>query len=224
MYSQHAFHNKKRGSLKDKMNELALNSKNMNITDPYRGVNEFKRGYQPRNNLVKYENDDLLADCHNILNRWKNYFPQLLNVHDVSDVRQIELHTAEPLVPGVSRLEVEIAIAKLKKYKSPGSDQIPAELIQAGGETLLSAIHKLVNSVWNKEELPDQWKESIIVPAHKKSDKTDCNNYCGISLLSTSYTILSNILLSLDLLSWKVKRDHLAYEGIDGKAILKLRV
>jgi hypothetical protein len=56
----------------------------------------------------------------------------------------------------------------LKKYKSPGSDQIPAELIQAGGEILLSEIHKLINSVWNKEELPDQWNESNIVPIHKK--------------------------------------------------------
>jgi hypothetical protein len=78
---------------------------------------------------------------------------------------------------------VEIAIEKLKRYKSPGSDQIPAELIQAGGEILLSAIHKLINCVWNKEELPDQWKESIIVPVYKKGDKTDCNNYRGITLL-----------------------------------------
>jgi hypothetical protein len=50
-----------------------------------------------------------------------------LNVHNVSDVRQTEIQTAEPLVPGQSHLEVEIAIAKLKKYKSSGSDQIPAE-------------------------------------------------------------------------------------------------
>jgi hypothetical protein len=85
----------------------------------------------------------------------------------------------------------------LKKYKSPGSDQILAELIQAGGEMLLSAIHELINSTWNKEELPDQWKESIIVPIHKKGDKTGCNNYRGISLLSTSYKILSSILLSM---------------------------
>jgi hypothetical protein len=90
-------------------------------------------------------------------------------VYNVSDVRQIEVHTAEPLVPGPSRLEVEIAITKLKKYKSPGSEEIRAELIQAGDETLLSAI----NSVRNKKELPDQWKESIIVPVHKKDDKTD---------------------------------------------------
>jgi hypothetical protein len=44
----------------------------------------------------------------------------------------------------------------LKRHISLGRDQIPAELIQAGGETLRSGIHKLINSVWNKEELPDQ--------------------------------------------------------------------
>jgi hypothetical protein len=93
-----------------------------------------------------------------------------LNLHNVSDVRQIEVYTAEPLVPGPSHLEVEIAVAKLKKYKSPGSDEIPTELIQAGGEILLSVIHKVINSVWDKEELPDQWKESIIVPIHRKGD------------------------------------------------------
>jgi hypothetical protein len=49
--------------------------------------------------------------------------------------------------------------------------------------------------IWNKEELPHQWKESI-VPIHKKGDKTDCSNYRGISLLSTSYNILSYIILS----------------------------
>jgi hypothetical protein len=56
-------------------------------------------------------------------------------------------------------------------------------------------IHKLICSVWNKEELPQKWKEPII-PIHKKSDETDCNNYQGISLLSTAYRILSNILLA----------------------------
>jgi hypothetical protein len=117
---------------------------------------------------VRDENGDVLADSHNILNDWKNYFSQLLYVHYVSDVRQIAVHKAEPLVPGPSCLKVEISIAKLKKYKSPGSDQIPAELIQAGGEMLPSEIHNLINSIWNKEELSEQWKESITVSIHKK--------------------------------------------------------
>jgi hypothetical protein len=106
------------------------------------------------------------------------------------------MHKAEPLVPDLSPSEVEIAIAKLKRYKLPGSDQIPAELIQAGGEILWPAIHKLINSIWNKQELADQWKESIIVPIHKKGYKSNCSNYYGTSLLSTSYKILSRIFLS----------------------------
>jgi hypothetical protein len=116
---------------------------------------------------VKDENGDL-ADSHKIFNNWNNYFSQLLNEHIVNDVRQIEVHMAEQLVHGPSRLKVEIAVAKLKKYKSPGSDGIPAELIQEGSEILLSAIHKSITSVWNKEELTDKWKESIILPVHKK--------------------------------------------------------
>jgi len=57
-------------------------------------------------------------------------------------------------------------------------------------------IHKLIISIWKKEKLPEEWKELIIVPIHKKGDKIDCSNYRGISLLPTTYKILSNILLS----------------------------
>jgi hypothetical protein len=100
---------------------------------------------------VKDENGDLLADSHNIVNRWKKYFSQLLNVHRVRDVRQTEIQTAEQLVPDPRPLEVEIAIAKLKRFKSPGSDQIQAELIQAGGEILRTKIHKLINYIWKRK-------------------------------------------------------------------------
>jgi hypothetical protein len=113
-----------------------MNSKNKIIRDLYRGINYFKWGYQPRS----------------------NYFPQLLNVHRVSDVRQIEIHTAEHLVPDSSLSELEIAIVNLKRFKLPDCEQIPAEFIQAGGELLRSKIHNLINSsIWNKGELPDQF-------------------------------------------------------------------
>jgi hypothetical protein len=98
-------------------------------------------------------------------------------------------------VPEPSALEVEMAIEKLKRHKPPGIDQIPAELIKAGVRIIRSEIHKLIISKWNKEKLPEEWKESVIVPIYK-GDKTDCNNYRGISLLPTTYKILSNILLS----------------------------
>jgi hypothetical protein len=146
----------------------------------YRGINDFKREYKSRTNIVNHDKGDVVADCHSILARWRNYFSQLLNVHVDNDVRLTDIHIAEPLVPEPSTFGVEMAIEKLKRYKSESIHQISAELIKAGSSKICSEIHKLINSVWNKEELPEQWKESVIVPIYKKDDKTDCSNYRGI--------------------------------------------
>jgi hypothetical protein len=77
-----------------------------------------------------------------------------LNVEGPGGIRQTEIHTAELFVPEPSAAEVEVAIRRMKRYKAPGSAQIPAEMIQAGGETLNSEIHKFILLIWNKEELP----------------------------------------------------------------------
>ncbi|KAJ4447933.1 hypothetical protein ANN_09942 [Periplaneta americana] len=193
----HDVKNKKRGYLKEKLNEVETNSKNKNIRDLYKGIKEFKNGYQPRVNVIKDENGDLLADSPLILNRWKNYLAQLLNIHrpNRNDRDEIEMQTFEPFIPEPTFSEVEIPIENLKKYKSPGIDQVSAELIQEAGSALYSEIYKLVFAIWEKEIVSEQWKESIIVPIFKKGDKTNCGNFRGISLLLTSYKILSNILL-----------------------------
>ena len=73
-----------------------------------------------------------------------------------------------------------LAIEKLKSHKSPGIDKIPAELVKARGRTIRYYNHKLIISIWNKEELPEEWKESIIVPVYRKGDKTECSNNRGI--------------------------------------------
>jgi hypothetical protein len=107
------FRNKKRGNLKEKINELETHSTN-NITDLYKGIIEFKRVYQHSSNLLKDKIGVLLADSHRILNRWKNYFSLILNLHRASDISQAERHTSEPLIPDPSPFEVVIDIAKLK--------------------------------------------------------------------------------------------------------------
>jgi hypothetical protein len=109
---------------------------------------------------------------------------------------QKEIHTAEPILPEPSVFEVEMAIGKVKSRKSPGIDQIPAEFTKVEGRKIRSGIHKGINSIWNKEELPEDWEESVIVLIYKKGDKTDRSNYRGISLLPTTYKTLPNILLS----------------------------
>jgi len=86
------------------------------------GINDFKKGYQPRTIIVKDAKGELFADPHSIMARWRNYFSQLLNVHEDNDVRQAEIHTVETLVTEPSVFEVELAIGKLKNHKSPNID------------------------------------------------------------------------------------------------------
>jgi hypothetical protein len=66
------------------------------------------------------------------------------------------MHTAEPFIAESSASEFEFAVEKLKRHKFPGADQIAAELIQAGWETLRLVTDKLTTLIWNKEELPHQ--------------------------------------------------------------------
>ena len=94
---------------------------------------------------------------------WRDHFSQLLEVHGANDVSETEIHTAEPLVPEPSVFEIELDIENLKSHKSPDIDQVPSELIKAGGRTICYEIHKLIVSIWNKEELPEEWKELINV-------------------------------------------------------------
>jgi len=107
-----------------------------------------------------------------ILASWRNYFSQLLNELGVNDVKQKEIHAAEPLVPETSAFDFQMAIEKLKRSKSPGIDQIPAELIKTGGRIIRSEIHRLFNPISSKEELRGESKESIIEPIYKNGDKT----------------------------------------------------
>jgi hypothetical protein len=131
------------------------------------------------------------------LNSWKNYFFQLLYEYRIIMSSRQKFCTYSW---AVSIWSYSIwgwnCYCKVKKYKSPSTARIPAELIQAGGELLHFEIYKLINSVLGKKELRNQWKEYVIVPVHKKGDKTYCSNYHGISLLSASYKYLSSVLLS----------------------------
>jgi len=70
------------------------------------------------------------------------------------------------------------------------------DIQKQGGRKICSKIHEFIHSIGNKEELPEAWKKSFILPIHRKGDKTDCNNYRCISLLSTTYKILSSVLHS----------------------------
>ena len=92
--------------------------------------------------------------------------------------------------------EVKEALAKIKNNKAPGIDLIQGELLENAGEVLINHLHELLVNIWTCETIPEEWKLSILCPIHKKGDIMTCSNYRGISLLSTAYKILSNILFN----------------------------
>ena len=109
---------KLRKTIRQVQNKFSLHhyfNKIKNIRELDRDIIDFKKDYQPRNYIVKNGKGDLVADSHSIFVRCRNHFSQLLNVHEVNDVRRTKIHTAEPLVPEPSAFEVELAIEKLKK-------------------------------------------------------------------------------------------------------------
>jgi hypothetical protein len=136
--------------------------------------------------LVKDEN---WSDCRV---PEENYFSPLLTVHGVSDVKQMEIHTAEPSAPGHSALEVKIATEKFERYKSPSTDQILADMIHKGGETLHCEIYQLIHSIWKKVELLRLWNKPIIIPIYKKGIKLPTiviEAYCYYQLHTKFYSI-----------------------------------
>lgn len=176
--------------------EIEQHGQNRNITAYYKGISLMKKGYQPRTeNFIRKDNGQLVTECNEVKETWRDYFCQLLNPESNDQPFNSKVQTAElpDTVPTFE--EVQKAISKLKNNKAPGSDKIPAECIKCGGETLYQAIHHLIEAVWNAEEVPREWKEGVIVPIFKKGDRMKCSNYRGITLLNTAYKVFSNILL-----------------------------
>jgi len=85
-------------------------------------------------------------------------------------------------------------IRNLKESRAPGEDLITAELIKYGGRKLWTNIHQLIKTIWETEQMPQEWRTAIISPIYKRGDKLDCHNYRAISLWNVSYKIFTNLL------------------------------
>ena len=82
------FRNKKKEYVKAKIHEPETNSKIKNIRDLYRGISDFKKGYQPRTNMVEDEKGDLVTVFHSILAKWRNHFSQLSNLQVMDKIME----------------------------------------------------------------------------------------------------------------------------------------
>ena len=140
----------------------------------------------------------LLKEEVAILTRWKEHFEDLLNRPSQATedfLREIPQHPIQSwmsLPPSLE--ETREAIKQMKPNKASGPDSIPVELIQHGGDCLLSQIHLLFLSIWETKHVPQDLRDASIVTIFKKGDRSACGNYRGISLLSITGKIFARVL------------------------------
>ncbi|XP_062706099.1 uncharacterized protein LOC134287678 [Aedes albopictus] len=167
----------------------------------YQKLNASRNGFVPRAEICRDKNGGLLTDRREVIERWKQHFDQHQNgVENVGtgahgNRGNDDANAAEDgNEPTPILREVQEAIHQLKTNKAAGKDDIAAELINMGPEKLATCLHRLIVRIWETEQLPEEWKEGVICPIHKKGDYLECENFRAIIILNAAYKVLSHII------------------------------
>ena len=150
-----------------------------NLKDLYLATKKMSGKFQRTDKPVKDKDGNPLTTTEEQLKRWAEHFRELLN-HPTPETPP-NIPTAETELPiscdKPTKAEIKKAIMTLRSGKAARPDQIPAEAIKADMEAVTNMLHSLFSKIWEKEEVPVQWKEGIVIKLPKKGDLTDCNNY-----------------------------------------------
>lgn len=185
----------------EKAESLQLAADCNDMKEFYQGLREVygprKRGTTQIRTLT---GEDTLQDKNQILGRFAEHFNQLLNVPANTDQSALDNIPQRTTVNSLDELPDEkeflSALRKTKDNKAPGGCGIPAEVWKYGGEKLQRSLFNLIIDIWEKEQVPQDWKDANITPIFKKGDRKECGNYRGISLLSIAGKIMARILLN----------------------------
>ncbi|CAM4876466.1 unnamed protein product [Rotaria socialis] len=171
-----------------------------NTREAYGLIKMLRKEFVPRLNVIRNQEGTMLQINDDIKRRWTQYCSSLYKDPGGEDGMVKELEDISPPENEDPRdilySEVKAAINSLKRNKSPGSDGVTAEMLQAGGEPLSRQIHKLCNKVWHEGTIPEEWGKSILVPIPKKGDLSNCSNYRTISLINHTGKALLIVLLN----------------------------
>ena len=181
---------------------IQLSSDSGNIGAMYEGI---KKAFGP--SIVKVAplrsvSGAILTDRGKQMERWAEHYQELYarenTVTDTAVENTITLPVMEELDVPPSIEELRKAIDTLARGKAPGSDGIPPEVIKAGKlSSLLNHLHNLLLQCWEEGTVPQDMRDANIITLYKnKGDRSDCNNYRGISLLSVVGKAFARVILS----------------------------
>ena len=175
--------------------ETCLNKNNSKRE--YQLVKDLTSEKQGKSSTIQDKSGKCLTEEKEILSRGTEYCSELYNYESCGDnaVLDCSQPPEEDLQPILCE-EVEIAVASLKKGKSAGVDNIPAELVQAGGETMIDVLTEICNRIWRTGEWPTPWTQSLFITLPKKGNLQLCQNYRTISLISHSSKVMLKVILN----------------------------
>ncbi|KAL4084333.1 hypothetical protein QTP88_028157 [Uroleucon formosanum] len=190
------FRNEKRKYTQNLLEEAEADSRMNRARQLYQKINSIRGGFRKHNTFLKNEDGSLTTGQEEMLEKWRQYFGQLLNCENSEEtfVWTIEETNDCECLPPTSN-EIKQQILRLKNQKSPGEDGIQEEILKKLDEETISRIHSIIETVWLEERLPEEWNTALLCPIHKKNDPQICNNYRGIALLNATYKIFAYCLL-----------------------------
>ena len=145
--------------------------------------------------MIKDVDGNVMTSEEKILQRWKEYFEDLMNIENARDRRLEEVDELNQEVQRISGEEVKKVMKRMKGGKAVGPDQIPVEAWRSLGEMAVGWLTELFNRILDGERMPEEWRKSVLVPIFKnKGDVQSCNNYRGIKLMSHAMKILERVI------------------------------
>ena len=188
-----------------------------NTRSAFSDIRKLTQEKTSRLSIIKDKNGKILVEKDQVIRRVQEYCCELFTKDPDYDETTV-LNELERLIseagensPDITREEVELAIKSLKNNKSPGFDNIPAELIKNGGEYMIAIMFKLCQQIWRTRQMPNIWTKIILILLPKKGDLKECSNYRTISLICHASKILLKIINVWNKLarSRDRKEDHL---------------
>ena len=170
-----------------------------NSKTAYRVLRTLTTTNQPRATVIDDKDGKLLTDQDQVLKRWTEYCDELYNFPiqpDTATVNNPLYPSDDEESPSILKREVEEAVRSLKPDKSPGLDNVPAELMKAAGEEMVNALTVLCQKIWDEKKWPEEWTKSLVIPLPKKGNLKKCENYRTISLISHPSKVMLRVLLN----------------------------
>ena len=144
--------------------------------------------------MMKDKDGNVMTDEESVLRMWKEYYMGLMNEENERERREIDGERVNLEVESVSKEEVMENMQRMKNGKAVGPDDIPVEVWKCLGESALKFLTKLYNRTMESERMPEEWRDSVLIPIFKnKGDVQSCSNYRGIKLISHTMKLWERI-------------------------------